>query len=249
MSGQQITRAVGPTSLFGLFLLAAMALSLWLYWRAVEAVVWTQNVATAARRVDQLMLRVHWEGIEGREGQAWKKAADELAEQFADKLGEKGVETTFLYRPDAPQYSASEPGRPANQFEADLIARFMLPRAEGEEPPRVENNLPDKDRSYYYQPIYAKRECTAVCHFAAPPGGVFNVGTTGDRLAEGDLMAVAKISLANNEMRETLLTIWNRFLAIAITTTALVMLAFCIVIRYTTARGALREGPEIPNKQ
>ena len=233
MSSQPITRTVGPASLFGLCLLATMTFSLWLYWQVAEEIVWNQNTAAAAREVDHLLLQVHWKGIERPEGETWKEGTDELVEQFADKLGERGVEATFLYRPDAPRYSASGPGGPVNQFETDLIAQFM-----GEaRPASVESGPSDKDRYYYYQPIYAKRECTGSCHVTAPPGGIFDVSTT-DPLAEGDLMAVAKISLANHEMRETVRATWNQFLVIAIVTGSLVMIAFCIVIRYVTARNA-----------
>lgn len=215
-----------------------MTFSFWFYWRAAEEMVWNHNAATGQGAVDQLLLQIHWKALETPEDITLKKEVDKLVEQFADRLGERGIEATLLFRPDAPQYSTSGSGRPANQFETDLIAQFMLSPSGGKEELTVpENCFQGQNRVCYYQPIYAKRECTNICHSAAPPGGVFDTSTTG-RLAEGDLMAVAKISLASHEMREKIHATWSQFLVIAIVTTSLVMIAFCVVIRYVTTHSA-----------
>lgn len=238
MPSQQTSRVVWPIGFFGLFLVVAMTFSLWLYWQAAEGMVWNHNAATGQGAVDQLLLQIHWKALETPEDITLKKEVDKLVEQFADRLGERGIEATLLYRPDAPQYSTSGSGKPANQFETDLIAQFMLSRSGGKEELTLpENCFQGQNHVCYYQPIYAKRECTNICHSAAPPGGVFGASTT-DRLAEGDLMAIAKISLTNHEMRETIHAIRNQFLVIAIVTTSLVMIAFCVAIRVTTARNA-----------
>lgn len=244
MSEQSGGRAVGAASLiikclflFGVLVAVVIAVSLWLHWRVTERAVYEQNRIRAAGLVDQLMLKVHWEGLDTPD-EPWKKMKDELTEQLAGTLGENRVEATFLYRPDAPGYPASGSGRAANQFETDLIAQFMPPRVEGEKKPAaMEASPPDGDRFDYYQPIYTERECIGTCHITPPPAGVFEAGVDATNvLAVGDLMAVAKISLPNDELREALTATWYRLLAIAIVTALLVMVAFYLVMRYVMAR-------------
>ncbi len=241
MVDRRISRAVGATSLeikclflFGVLSLVVTALSLWLSWVVTRKVVYRQNPVNAERLVDQLLIQVHWEGLETAPD--FNRQVDKLMTNFADKLMEGGVTATFLHRPDAPSYDTPEAGRPTNQDEADLIAEFMRPRAEGEEEPDAVESA-DNERYYYYQPIYAKRECSGTCHLSAPPGGVFDMGAISVApLVEGDLMAVAKISLQNKDLRGEMNKAWSLLLAVAIITAFLAMVAFYIVIRYVIVR-------------
>ncbi|MHB8900939.1 MAG: ATP-binding protein [Thermoguttaceae bacterium] len=241
MADRRISRAVGATSLeikclflFGVFLLVVMAFSLWLYWWVTEDVVYEQNPVTAARLVDQLLLQVHWEGLDTPD-ETWKLQSDRLMRNFSQKLSEKGVKAAFLYRPDAPQYGEAQSGHPADQFEADLIGRFMQPLQEGEKAPApVTRSSPGNETYYYYQPLYTERECLGICHYHPPPGAFVPISP--DRLAVGDLMAVARISLPNASLRDAVTRAWNWLLAVAIITAFLAMIAFYIVIRYVVVR-------------
>ena len=244
MASRRISRAVGATSLeikclflFGVFLLVVMAFSLYLYWRVTEDVVYEQHPVTADGLVDHLLLQVHWEGLETADAE-FKKHVDGLIADFADKLSDKGVEATFLYRPDAPQYPASGEGRPADERESEVIAYYM--RAEGANTPYVD--FRDEIRYYYYQPIFAKRQCLGACHSQLPPGGNFSyavpsaMGVSAEPVAVGDLMAVSKITIPNESLHGKLTDAWTWLLAFAIVTAFLAMVAFYIVIRYVVVR-------------
>ena len=226
--------------LFGVFLLVVMAFSLWLYWRVTEGVVYEQNPITAERLVDQLLLQVHWQGLDTTTDAIWKVQADRLMMGFAEKLSEKGVEAKFLYRPDAPLYAKYPKGHPVNERELAIIRKFIRERADGEEGPKfVEYSSEGNKEYYYYQPIYTQKECTGACHAALPPSNVivFPGGMMPpEPLADGDLMAVAKITLPNGSLRNAVNEAWNWLLAVAIITAFLAMVAFYIVIRYVIVR-------------
>jgi len=188
-------------------------------------------------------LKVHWEGLETADD--FLPIVEGLMEDFAKKLVDKDIEATFLYNPDSPQYPVSGRGRPANQFEAEVIARFMRSRAgngaEEEVPSFVEVSSPGSDRYYYYEPIYAKQSCKP-CHNELPPGSALGIalpgptGASSNPLAAGDLMAVAKISLPNENLRDAFNRAWSWLLAAAIVTAFMAMVAFYIVIRYVVVR-------------
>ena len=249
MVDRRISRALGATSLeikclflFGVFLLVVMAFSLSLYWWLTERVVYEQHPVMADGLVDQFLLQVHWENLETT-SESFQKQVDDLVTDFADKLGKReGVKTEFLYREDAPFHLTSGEGRPTDQDEMDLVRRYMRPLAEGEEEPAAEErSSPDKTWYYYYQPVYAKRRCLGACHSQMPPHKVFRpaVDATGipvDPLAVGDLMAVAKISISNETVRDEITRAWTWLLAVAIITAFLGMVAFYIVIRYIVVR-------------
>ncbi len=244
MANRRITRAVGATSLeikclflFGIFLLVVMAFSLWLYWTVTEDVVYEQNPVTAERLVDQLLLQVHWEGLDTFAEETWKNEADNLMKEFADMLSERDVQATFLYRPDAPLYATSKKGHPEDEYERKLVLEYMRSPAEAEHSQRYL-----RDRFYFYQPFYAKKTCLGACHTSLPPGGVLSFAYTNptgmpqEPLPAGDLMAVAKITLPNTHLRNAVDTTWNWLLAAAIITAFLAMIAFYIVIRYVIVR-------------
>ncbi len=221
--------------LFGVFLLVVMAFSLWLYWWVTERVVYEQNPVTAERLVDQLLLKVHWEGLDIPD-KMWQAQSEKLMRNFSDKLSEKGVKAEFLYRPDAPRYGESKSGHATDQYEADLIkyyAEHPLLKGENASAPKARSS-PGNKMYYYYQPVYSERDCLGVCHYHAPPGTFFPIPT--ENLTEGDLMAVAKITLPNAALRDAFNEAWNWLLAVAIITAFLAMIAFYIVIRYVVVR-------------
>ena len=249
MVDRRISRAVGATSLeikclflFGVFLLVVMAFSLYFYWWVTEEAVREQQPVMADGLVDHLMLQVHWKGLDTFQEQTWKNEANKLRKEFADRLSDRNVKATFLYRPDAPVDPNSNIGRPAGKDEAEIIDRFMRRHAEGKElPPYLDASSPDKDEYYYYQPICAKQYCTNMCHLQLPPGEEFTpplspMGVPEKPLAVGDLMAVAKISVSNETLRDDVTKAWTFLLAVAIGTAFLAMVAFYIVIRYVIVR-------------
>ncbi len=247
MANRRISRAVGATSLeikclflFGVFLLVVMAFSLWLYWQVTDNVVYEQYPAMSELLVDQMMLQIHWKGLEEQTDFQRFISGGMMADSAA-KLAERDVVAEFLYHPHSPQYPASGKGLPANEFEADVLAEYMGPRGEGEAewPPYIEHR--GKAAYSYYEPIFAERKCL-VCHDDMPPGGVLNTalpsltGDSGEPLLAGNLMAVAKISLPNDSLRDAINRAWSWLLAVAIATAFMAMVAFYIVIRYVIVR-------------
>ncbi|MHB8902604.1 MAG: hypothetical protein ACYC6Y_27910 [Thermoguttaceae bacterium] len=216
---------------FGICLLIVTGFELWLNWRITKEMANSQHGVTAARAADQLLLQVHWQGLDSPD-EAWKQPTERLIRQ----LNKKGVDATFLYRPDAPQYGETQSGHPSDQFETDLIGQFMRPLQEGEKAPAPVTRSSPSNATYYYQPIYAERECLGICHYHPSPGAF--VPTSTDHLAVGDLMAVARISLPNASSRDAVTRAWNWLLAADILTALLVMVAFSVVIRYAVVRAA-----------
>ncbi len=91
----------------------------------------------------------------------------------------------------------------------------------------------DLDTYEYYRPVYAEDIC-ATCHGSNPTCWAFGAPET--RIYEGDLIAIAKVTLPNGPTQTALS--WNRamLLAIAIITVFLAMLAFYATIRYVIVK-------------
>ncbi|MDD4789340.1 MAG: ATP-binding protein [Pirellulales bacterium] len=247
MARRPISRAVGATSLeikclflFGVFLVVVMAFSLWLYWQVTEKVVFEQNPLTAGLLVDQALIDVHWVKLDTSD---FKPFIAKMSQNMAETLNDKGVETTFLYRPDSPTYPASGPGRPVNDFERDLIARFMQPAPEdGKRQDWAEAFSPGNEKYYYYRAIRSNQSCTTLCHQGLPPRNVFAspllnmAGVSDQKPADDELLAVAKITIPNERTMEAVNRYWGFLLGVAIITAFLAMIAFYIVIRYVIVR-------------
>jgi two-component system sensor histidine kinase BarA len=249
MVDRRISRAVGATSLeikclflFGVFLLVVMAFSLYFYWWVTREAVREQQPVMADGLVDHLMLQVHWKGLDTFREQSWKDQANKLMRDMGDRLSDSRVDAEFLYRKDALQSLPSEQDRPLSPSEESIIERFPRFIAEGEEEPAAEQaSSPDKTWYYHYQPVYAKQYCTILCHLQLPPGDVFIPVLSPTGVAErpvltGELMAVAKISVSNETLRDKVTRAWTWLLAVAIVTAFLAMVAFYIVIRYVIVR-------------
>jgi len=252
MAKRPIRRAVGATSLeikclflFGLFLLVVMAFSFWGYWQATEEVVYEQNPLTAELLVEQALLQIHWKELEPDADRAYKEQIDGLMKRFGERLSEKGVKASFVYRPDAPLLDPKNgPGLPVNDFEKDLIARYMQPIPPSDEEGEVDEwedaFSPNRERYYYYKPIRAESRCLGACHKTYPPKGVYTTILTDmtgsvEYPPVGDLMAVAKVTIPNEAMQKVN-HYWGWLLGVAIITAFLAMIAFYIVIRYVIVR-------------
>jgi len=258
MARRSFNRALGQTSLelkclalFGVFLVLVGSFSFFLYWRVTESIVNEQNTLTGRLLADQVMLVTHWEGIEKRsqEEQATGAEFDLLIRSFAEKLKEDDFNATFI----SPDDELKDP------FERDLLSKFLRARPEeppeGEEEEALEGNeeeTPEEkeieydervvsDNEYqYYQAVRAQRICLGVCHPQRSSGlPVFDpagVGLGSGPFAEGDLMAIVKVSITNPPAQAAVSFYWSMLLAVTIITAFLAMVAFYVTIRYVIVK-------------
>jgi len=94
----------------------------------------------------------------------------------------------------------------------------------------------------YYQPIFAKYTCV-ICH--NPDSGNSTLG--GDDLAEGDLMAVAKVVIKDEKMSRKLDKNWAILWGTAIFSFFAMLLASYLIIRYVIIK-PLRHLQEVSNE-
>ena len=251
MSYRSFNRALGETSLelkclflFGVSLLLVITVSFLLYWKVTGEVVTQQNPNTGRLLVDQVMLIKHWEELETT------YEFLPVVQDLTDKLSKQEYEWRFIRRPDSLPGSPDELGKPRDDFERELLERFMQVKPEElaevdqpeYEPEYGERLVLGGDEYQYYQPIRAQRSCLSLCHKSLPTGpgfdptGALTLGGGGEPLAEGDLMAVVQVTIPNGPTQAAVNLYWNMLLAVAIITAFLAMIAFYATIRYVVVR-------------
>ncbi|HUT91159.1 MAG TPA: HAMP domain-containing sensor histidine kinase [Thermoguttaceae bacterium] len=250
MARRSFNRALGQTSLelkclalFGACLLLVVSFSFFLYWQVTERIVNKQNTTTGRLLADQVMLLTHWQGLEKLSPEERTMGTDfgVMIRFFSEKLKEDDYNATFI----GPDDELKDP------FERDLLKRYL--RARPEDPPEgEEEESPEgteieydervvSDNEYqYYQTIRAQRICLGVCHPRRSSGlPVFNptgMGLGPGPFAEGDLMAVVKVSITNPPAQAAVSFYWSALLAVTIITAFLAMVAFYVTIRYVIVK-------------
>jgi len=250
MSYRSFNRALGATSLeikclflFGLALLLVITVSFLLYWKVTQKVVYEQNPITAQRLVDQGMLVKHWAWFyefdsENQQSEDFLKNLKDLT----DKLSKQKYRWRFIDRSG----SAEGSRQPQNDFEAELLQRYLTPPSEdvadADEPVYEERLVSGGDEYQYYQPIWAERSCV-FCHSFMPGGPGFDptgsgIGLSGARepLHEGDLMGVVQVIIPSGRTQAAVRRYWATLLAVSIITAFLAMTAFYLTIRYVVVR-------------
>jgi signal transduction histidine kinase len=237
MSYRSFKRVLGETSLerkcrflFGACLLLLITGSFWWYGMMTEKLVTKQNETKGRLLVDTILTVKHWEKLETNE--EFKPVLQDLSAN----LQSHKYEYSFIHP------SELETNRPP----LDSFEREFLDRARRSTPPethtigaaKVDKTDDDKQviaegrpvndgRVYqYYEAIYASRSCIH-CHRSIKGP---------DNLAEGDLMAVAKVGISNDPNRRDLS--WNRaiLLSTAIITVFLAMVASYVIVRYVIVK-------------
>ena len=230
MSYRSFKRYLGETHLerkllllFGVCLCGLIASSFWLYGSQTDALVAKQNPLMGKRLVETVLIVNHWRNINKVYPAIGEDAL--LFEGYSENLRERDYEWSFI-RPPNPDNKE----QPSDDFEARLLAQWQQlppPAAEqGDDKYQDGRFTSDGKRYDYYQPIYAKEGCVN-CHRTS-------VGPTD--LAENDLIAVAKLSISNDETKadQTL----NRAIlwALAIATVSLAVIAAYLIIRYVIVK-------------
>ena len=247
MSYRSIKRILGETNLelkcrflFGASLLVLITASFWWYGSRTEQLVYQQNRVTAQRLVDQVMLIKHWRALEtpvdaGKFG--------DLIDNLTKRLSSQEYNWEFL-----PREATADSGASADEDEQKILDRI---RKAGPQQ-RVQTDNPEfaerpgvEGKYLYYQPVYAVQTCVP-CHTIFPTG-IDVAGTSvaigrgvanGPPLAEGDLIAIAKVSIASpsaairNEINK------NRagLITTAIITVFMAMISSYVIIRYVIVK-------------
>jgi len=262
MSYRSLKRVLGETGLerkcrllFGICLFLLITASFWWYGNQTEKLVHAQNPATGRTLVDTIMFQRHWSKLETD-----PKFRDAYLPWLTQELGKVKYEKPVFILPERPgNLRETNPDfQPKDEFERELLKRFLVYEGPEESPkdkkskeaPRREQLYEERFSEdgktyYYYQPIYAESSCVTACHQPLPldiDGGVPSAGPTlsalGNSTAQrkGDLMAVIKIGIPNEETLAAMH--WNRAIlwATGLVTVFLAMLASYAIIRYVIVK-------------
>ncbi len=251
MSYRSIKRMLGETSLerkcrflFGACLLLLITASFWLYSFQTDRIVTDQDRKTGRFLTRQDLQVRHWRGLEqlapgSRFAEVIPKLTEELSNSQSFKIG-------FLL-PNGPTTERADEDYPTpDEFEKKMLADFAAVKlpdssASADAGDFRERWSEDGTRYYYYEPIRASRMCFTACH--QPMGNVTGglpietpvMGKSVAR-AEGDLMAVARLTWPTEETQTAILKNHMILLGMAIVTVFLSMVASYLIVRYVIVK-------------
>ncbi|MEX0711896.1 MAG: ATP-binding protein [Pirellulales bacterium] len=233
MSYRSLKHVLGETSLerkcrflFGICLLTLITGSFWLYGSMTDKLVERQNPSKGRLLVDTSMVLTHWEKTDVTDT---SKAEDWLPyiDQLRRSLYKHDYQWNFI-RADSDDASKG----PAGALERQLVEEFREPLKDPaqEENPRRRNGshgefTDGRDRYLYYQPIYIEGSACANCHKLM----------TGD-IADGELFAIAKISMPNELTRKDQNRNRALLLTAAIITVFAAMIVAYVIVRYVIVK-------------
>jgi signal transduction histidine kinase len=218
--------------LFGACLLVLITASFWWYGSLTEDLVYEQNPITGRLLVDQVMLFEHWAGLET--DHEYLPALEYLAES----LSKQDYDWEFLLC-DGSIRCADGTKKQVDDFEEQVLRAFL--KDESEVPPFKQRLLPHENSYQYYKPIYAEASCIVSCHRASPGAAALNlpgaqVGLGVPVEAEGDLIAVTKITIPTGPVQRALTDNRAILVATAIITVFLAMVASYAIVRYVIVK-------------
>jgi len=207
--------------LFGASLLVLIAASFFVYGWRTEDLVYQENPTRGRLIVDTAMALVHWEKLDKEE---FKPVIKELTSTWqandykytfllpGQQLDDE-FERTFLRR--SAEALPVEPAKPTSEM--DAIEKKVI----------WDHRFIDDDRRYeYFQAVYASQNCVN-CH---------RTRNLARELFDGDLLAVAKISIDNGSTQRKVNENRAVLLACAIVTVFLAMVASWVIVRYVIVK-------------
>ncbi|HWB00895.1 MAG TPA: ATP-binding protein [Pirellulales bacterium] len=229
MSYRSFKRLLGEKSLerkclllFGTCLLLLITGSFWWYGAQTEQLVDKQNQTRGHDLVDKILLQTHAAKLESRgNNPEFAKPFDELLSD----LQSRDYNGSFI-RP-----GTSDPEKqPLDDWERALLAKFLkIARSPPETRDAVvkDERLVNSGNDYqYYQAIFASAGCVN-CH---------NTLRDWPTLAEGDLMAVARVRISNGPTKLDKAINRGILIATAIITVVLSVLATYLIVRYVIVK-------------
>jgi two-component system sensor histidine kinase BarA len=239
MSYRSFKRVLGETHLelkclflFGVSLLILLTGSLLLYLELTKKLVYREYRNTGELLVSQLMYTEHWKALETNEAFA------PLVDKLTEKLSEREYDGRFIRVDGTDETKVAH-----DEFEYALLDEFVLAGPANDlevDQPRFKERPPENNQYRYYQAIYANAQSCVTCHNALEQdGGMALGGGVSSRrapLVEGDLMAIAKITIPSGPIQKALS--WNRaiLLSISIVTVFIAMVSFYMTIRYVIVK-------------
>jgi signal transduction histidine kinase len=244
VSYRGVKRVLGETHLerkcrwlFGMCLAVLIAGSFWWYGSRTENLVYDNIRANAAAQVPSNLLRLHYlvrEDPKYKEVvQHWDKTWRTGGQYQADVINPNSLNSEKL---------------PKTDFEKRIVSEFLAmqpypePMADAESPETPEfreDAFSDTGNYYYYQPVWAHDNQCIVCHENYDTSGLVknNQGPPGARLlAKGDLIGVMKITMPRAATRAAVNTNRAIFIATAIITVFLAMMAAYVIVRYVIVK-------------
>ncbi|MBN1395680.1 MAG: HAMP domain-containing protein [Pirellulales bacterium] len=248
MSYRSIKRVLGETSLerkchllFGVCLLLLISASFWWYGNRTNKIIDEQNPNTGRWLVDQAMYAQHWT--------AWQQQDDPqyvlVVQALATAFGKQPYKLKYIVpKPYVLNEEDREAYSPRNADEEEILKRFLTEKPDDPLNAReyAEQYSPDGNYYYYYQPIRATIDsCFLGCHqpMSKTTGDLLLSGSAfGKSTAEavGDLMAVAKLTLSTEATRKSININQGIFIATAIVTVFLAVVASYFIVRYVIVK-------------
>jgi hypothetical protein len=241
--------------LFGAGLLVIIGTAFWWYGREMTTLVAEQNRDSAQLVLQEHVLTTHLGAYK------IKLTRPGYIEPTPEEVNEERQfvewnKRTFSKHPGRVEliWSHDHPGAGAPRDDelaiCDAFLKGAPPTAKSDEPRKTEYRELTDEREYrYFEPIRAKASCLTMCH-APPPGGsgIDATGSPGVSLAgpaassgkppleEGDVMAIAKVTISVGETRDKV----NRNSAIlwtyAIVTVFVGMITLYAIVRYVIVK-------------
>jgi signal transduction histidine kinase len=249
MSYRSVKRVLGETRLelkclllFAVCMLTLIGGSFWWYGGQTEKLVKEKAKNTGQHLVDTYLMQYHWSTLE-------RKPSDKEAVDFwATKLQSQNYKGSFLKSdPSQAEY------QPKDRYEMWVLDHFPTTMPPTEKPAPAERSgvnsdehdvtpvyrvVPDEQGEYqfqYFQPVYASDQTCVFCHAALEAKLAAAAWPQKPPLQEGDLLAVAKIEIPDTTQKALN---QNRaiFLATAVLTVFLAMIASYAIVRYVIVK-------------
>lgn len=243
MSYNSFKRVLGETSLerkcrilFGLCLGVMITGSFWWYGSRTEDLVYSQSPNNAQYLVDAVMLQLHW---------LTQERTRDITPSSGDYINQtaKNLQTHQDYRSRLliPGADKAE-NQPETATEREVLDYFIhSPRPSDSAmngPPKWRaQRVPDKQEYHYFQAVRLRNVCID-CHQHLSPNLV--LGAAGVPAppppTAGDLMAVVEVILPDAETQTALDKNRAIFIATAIVTVFMAMMASYVIVRYVIVK-------------
>ncbi len=244
MSYRSFKRVLGETSLerkcrylFGACLLLLITASFAFYGNRTKELVYEHSRNSSEKLVQAALENVHFEAALKAESTAinimedFRRSFGAIREDLKSKPSE-----AYFFHPDR----SADQNPPMDDEERDWLRYFNSVTPDEVDQPYRERIQTKEKEYWYYQPVYAKKGCIT-CHVAMrePGSGTWKQGgllVQTDWLLVGDLLAMAKIVVPDGDLRAGLNENRAWFLATAIVTVFLAMLASYVIVRYVIVK-------------
>lgn len=229
MSYRSVKRLLGEKSLerkchllFGVCLFLLIAGSFYWYGTRTDQLVFKHNPATGRLLVDTILVQEHFRVFARNEKSGAKAPVDGSIDMMIDDIDKRVKNQIYEWRLLRPN-GLDHLDKPLAREDKAIVERF---RQDPEQPP-IGRDLRGEQRYEYYQPVFIQAKCVK-CH---------SVAVDGERdIQEGDLVAVAKVTLDNRSIRTDIN--WNRawLIATGVITMVLAMAASFVIVRYVIVK-------------